>query len=85
MQRIGELAARQGCTPAQLALAWVLAQGDDIIPIPGTRRIRNLDENLAALDLKLTGADLAEIEQVFPASAVAGTRYPEKMMALIDR
>ena len=85
VQRIGELAARKGCTPAQLALAWVLAQGDDIIPIPGTRRIRNLDENLGALDVKLSVNELAVIEQAFPASAVAGTRYPEKFMALLDR
>lgn len=85
VERIGVIATRKGCTPAQLALAWVLAQGEDIIPIPGTRRIRNLDENIAAIDLKLSAAELAEIEQVFPASAVAGTRYPEKMMALIDR
>ena len=85
VQRIGELAARKGCTPAQLALAWVLTQGDDIIPIPGTRRIRNLDENLGALDVKLSVNELAVIEQAFPASAVAGTRYPEKFMALLDR
>ncbi len=79
-----ELAARKGCTAAQLALAWVLAQGPDIVPIPGTRRIRNLDDNLGALDVKLTAADLAELERVFPADAVAGTRYPEQMMALLD-
>jgi aryl-alcohol dehydrogenase-like predicted oxidoreductase len=85
VQRIGELAARKGCSPAQLALAWVLAQGDDIIPIPGTRRSRNLDENLGALAVKLTAAELAAIEAVFPADAVAGSRYPERMMALLDR
>lgn len=82
--RIEEMAARKGCTASQLALAWVLAQGDFILPIPGTRRIRNLDENLGALDVKLSAADLAEIEQVFPASAVSGTRYPEQMMKLLD-
>ena len=85
VQRIGELAVRRGCTPAQLALAWVLAQGDDIIPIPGTRRIRNLEENLGALSVRLTPAEVAEINAVFPAEAVAGTRYPERMMALLDR
>ncbi len=85
VQRIGELAARRGCTPAQLALAWVLAQGPDIIPIPGTRRIRNLEENLGALAVKLTPAEAAEISAVFPVAAVAGTRYPERMMALLDR
>jgi aryl-alcohol dehydrogenase-like predicted oxidoreductase len=62
----------------------VLAQGDDILPIPGTRRIANLDENLAALDVKLDAAELAEIERVFPADAVAGTRYPEQFMKLLD-
>ena len=84
VDQVKAMAARKGCTAAQLALAWVLAQGPDIIPIPGTRRIRNLDENLGALDVKLTAADLAEIDKVFPASAVAGTRYPEQMMALLD-
>jgi len=82
--RIQEMAARKKCTASQLALAWVLAQGSFILPIPGTRRIRNLDENLGALDVKLSAADRAEIEQVFPASAVAGTRYPEQMMKLLD-
>ena len=78
------MAERKGCTAAQLALAWVLAQGPNIIPIPGTRRIKNFDENLGALNVKLTAADLAEIEKVFPADAVVGTRYPEQMMALLD-
>ncbi|AOS43172.1 General stress protein 69 [Lacunisphaera limnophila] len=82
--RIQAMAARKGCTASQLALAWVLAQGDFILPIPGTRRIRNFDENLGALDVTLTPTDLAEIEQVFPASAVAGSRYPEQMMRLLD-
>ena len=85
VRRVGEIAARRGCTPAQLALAWVLAQGDDIIPIPGTRRIRNLEENLGALALRLTPAEVAEINAVFPVEAVAGTRYHERMMALLDR
>lgn len=83
--RIREIAAGKGCTAAQLALAWVLAQGDDIVPIPGTRRVRNLDENLGALDVRLTPADLAAIEAAFPAAAVAGSRYPERMMQLVDR
>ena len=82
--RIQEMAARRGCSASQLALAWVLAQGPDIIPIPGTRRIANFDDNLGALNVKLTAADLAEIETVFPATAVAGSRYPEQMMALLD-
>ena len=83
--RIQHLATRQGCTPGQLALAWVLAQGPDIVPIPGTRRIRNLDENLAALDVALSPADRAEINAIFPPEAVAGSRYPAPMMALLDR
>lgn len=82
--RIQALAAEKGCTASQLALAWVLARGPDILPIPGTRRIRNLDENLGALDVRLTPADLGDIERVFPASAVTGFRYPEQMMKLLD-
>jgi aryl-alcohol dehydrogenase-like predicted oxidoreductase len=84
VEQIKAMAVRKGCTAAQLALAWVLAQGKDIIPIPGTRRIKNFDENLGALDVRLTPADLAEIEKAFPITAVAGTRYPEQMMALLD-
>ena len=82
VQRIGELAARKRCTPGQLALAWVLAQGEYILPIPGTRRSRNLDENLGALEVKLTPAELAEIESVAPAGAVAGARNPPQMLKL---
>lgn len=85
VQRIGELAARKRCTPGQLALAWVLAQGDDIVPIPGTRRSRNLDENLGALEVKLTPTELAEIEAVSPAGAVAGARNPAQMAKLTAR
>jgi aryl-alcohol dehydrogenase-like predicted oxidoreductase len=84
VDQVKALAARKGCTAAQLALAWVLAQGPDIIPIPGTRRIRNLDENLGALALKLTAGDLAELEAAFPVTEVAGSRYPEQMMKLLD-
>jgi aryl-alcohol dehydrogenase-like predicted oxidoreductase len=85
VQRIQEIAARKHCTPSQLALAWVLAQGDDIIPIPGTRRIRNLDDNLGALDVRLSADDLAEIEAVFPPNAAAGLRYPAQMMSFVGR
>ena len=84
VQRIQEIAARRGCTAGQLALAWVLARGPDIVPIPGTRRIRNLDENLGSLDLTLTTEDLAAIESAFPADAAAGARYPERMMKLVS-
>jgi aryl-alcohol dehydrogenase-like predicted oxidoreductase len=82
--RIQEMAARKGCTASQLALAWVLAQGPNIIPIPGTRRIENFDDNLGALNVKLSVVELAEIERIFPTDAVAGTRYPELMMKLLD-
>ncbi|HVU17571.1 MAG TPA: aldo/keto reductase [Candidatus Didemnitutus sp.] len=85
VRRLEEWAARRGCTASQLALAWVLAQGDDVVPIPGTRRIRNLDENLAALALRLTAAEKTEIDALFPPDAVAGARYPERMMNLISR
>ncbi len=85
VQRIQELAATKGCTPGQLALAWVLAQGDDIVPIPGTRRSRNLDENIGALALKLSQPELAAIDAIFPPDAVAGARYPARMMELLAR
>jgi aryl-alcohol dehydrogenase-like predicted oxidoreductase len=85
VRRIQELATRRGCTAGQLALGWVLAQGQDIIPIPGTRRIRNLDENLGSLDVALTAADLAAIEAAFPTDSVAGERYPERMMKLVGK
>jgi len=81
--RIEELARRHGCTASQLALAWVLAQGDDIVPIPGTRRIRNLDDNLGSLQVALSKTDLEEINAVFPADMVAGARYPDGMMKLV--
>jgi len=83
--RIQELALKKGCTASQLALAWVLAQGDDIVPIPGTKRIKYLQENLVALDIQLTDADLAQIEEISPLGAAAGPRYPEHMMQLVGR
>lgn len=83
VEKLGELATSKGCTSAQLALAWVHAQGPDIIPIPGTKRRKYLDENVAALNIRLTRQDLEEIESVFPAGAVAGERYPAMMMAKV--
>jgi aryl-alcohol dehydrogenase-like predicted oxidoreductase len=83
VDKVKTLAAEKGCTAAQLALAWVLAQWQYDVPIPGTRRIRNLDENLGALDVNLSSAELAEIDAVFPASAVAGARYAEAMMRMV--
>ena len=81
--KVQSLAREKGCTAAQLALAWVLAQGKDIVPIPGTRRVSNLEENLGALELRVSPEELAAIEAVFPVSAVAGARYAENMMQLV--
>jgi aryl-alcohol dehydrogenase-like predicted oxidoreductase len=82
--RVVELAKRKGCTPSQLALAWVLAQGEDMVPIPGTKRRKYLEENVAATDIELTPEDVAEIEKVSPKGAVAGARYPEGGMAFVE-
>jgi aryl-alcohol dehydrogenase-like predicted oxidoreductase len=83
--KISEIAAEKNATPAQLALAWVLAQGDDIAPIPGTKRRKYLEQNLAAAEIKLTKQDLARINEVAPHGAAAGARYPEPAMAALDR
>jgi aryl-alcohol dehydrogenase-like predicted oxidoreductase len=80
VNKVRELAANLGCTPGQLALAWVLAQGDDIVPIPGTKRRKYLEENVAAVDLRLDPAQLAALDAIFPPDAAAGARYPEAMM-----
>ena len=83
--RVERLAADKGCTPAQLALAWVLAQGPDVVPIPGTRSRSRLAENAAAAGVGLTAEELAAIDELIPKDAVAGTRYPEAGMALVNR
>jgi aryl-alcohol dehydrogenase-like predicted oxidoreductase len=83
--RVEALAREKHCTPGQLALAWLLAQGEDIIPIPGTKRRKYLEENVGALRVKLTGEDLRRIEEVAPKGAAAGMRYPEAMMTLVNR
>jgi aryl-alcohol dehydrogenase-like predicted oxidoreductase len=83
--RIEALAQRQKCTPAQLALAWVLAQGDDIVPIPGTKRRKYLEENVAALKIKLMPVDLEEISAAVPPGAATGMRYPEQAMQAVNR
>ena len=80
VDRVEKVAAEKHCTPAQLALAWVLAQGDDIVPIPGTKRRKYLDENLAALNVRLSAADLAKIAEIAPLGVAAGHRYPEVHM-----
>jgi aryl-alcohol dehydrogenase-like predicted oxidoreductase len=85
VKRIEEIAREKRCTPAQLALAWVLAQGDDIVPIPGTKRRKYLQENVGAFDVDLTSADLGRIDEVAPKDAFAGSRYPKAMMDLLSR
>ena len=85
VREIEAMARSKGCTPAQLALAWVLAQGDDIVPIPGTKRRRYLEENVGALDVRLTAADLARIDSVIPPGAAAGTRYAAAQMQNLGR
>jgi aryl-alcohol dehydrogenase-like predicted oxidoreductase len=83
--QVEQMAREKACTPAQLALAWVLAQGDDIVPIPGTKRRKYLEENAGALNVELTVDDLRRIEAVFPSGAASGQRYPEHMMELVNR
>ncbi|MGH7229802.1 MAG: aldo/keto reductase, partial [Nitrospiraceae bacterium] len=80
-----ELAAQKGCRPSQLALAWVLAQGEDVVPIPGTKRRRYLEENLVSLDIELTPDELARINAMAPLGVAAGTRYPDASMAAVNR
>ncbi|HLX83376.1 MAG TPA: aldo/keto reductase [Terriglobales bacterium] len=81
---VESMAAEKKCEPAQIALAWVLAQGDDIIPIPGTKRRKYLEQNVAALDIKLTPDELRRLTDLFPTGVASGTRYPEHMMSLIN-
>jgi aryl-alcohol dehydrogenase-like predicted oxidoreductase len=83
VSRIKRVAERRNCTPSQLALAWLLAQGPDIIPIPGTKRKERLMENIGALTLDLTAADIAEISAAIPPGAAAGLRYPEQQMTSV--
>jgi aryl-alcohol dehydrogenase-like predicted oxidoreductase len=85
VSRIEEIAREKACTPAQLALAWALAQGEDIVPIPGTKRRKYLEENVGALDVKLTESDLRRIDEAAPQGAAAGTRYPQAMMSMVNR
>ncbi len=80
VQRIEQIARAKHCTPGQLALAWLLAQGEDIVPIPGTKRKERLLENIGALAVDLTDDDLAQISDAIPAGAAAGLRYPEAQM-----
>jgi aryl-alcohol dehydrogenase-like predicted oxidoreductase len=84
VKRVEELAQEKGCKPAQLALAWVLAQDKNIVPIPGTKRRKYLEENVAAIDVRLSVDDLRRIEEIFPAGVAAGERYPEHMMKIVN-
>jgi aryl-alcohol dehydrogenase-like predicted oxidoreductase len=84
VHRVEEIAKEKHCTPAQLALAWVLAQDKNIVPIPGTKRRKYLEDNVAALDVKLTEEDLQRIDEIFPTGAAAGLRYPEHMMQIVN-
>jgi aryl-alcohol dehydrogenase-like predicted oxidoreductase len=85
VREIEEMAAAKRGTPSQLALAWVLAQGDDVVPIPGTKRVKYLDDNLGAVNLRLTADDLAQIDAILPAGAASGERYVAQTMQWIDR
>lgn len=85
VERIKEIAARKGITAGQLALAWAMAQGNDIVPIPGTKRRKYLEENIAAGAVEISEAELAEIAEVLPRGVAAGSRYPESMMPLLNR
>jgi aryl-alcohol dehydrogenase-like predicted oxidoreductase len=83
--KIEDLARRKGCTPSQLALAWVLAQGNDVVPIPGTKRVQYLEENLEAAEVTLTEAELREIDSILPAGSAAGERYAAESMSTVHR
>src|SRR6266481_6407262 len=85
VETVKELAGRKGSTPAQLALAWVLAQGDDVVPIPGTKRVRYLEENMGALNVRLSKADLKKIAARLAEFEIVGERYTPQMMALVQR
>ena len=85
VKKAEELASKKNCTPAQLALAWVLAQGDNIFPIPGTKRIKYLEENAGALKISFTKDELSAIDALFPKDAAAGQRYPAGMMSLLNK
>ena len=84
VQKVEEIARQKGCSPAQLALAWLLAQGKDVVPIPGTKQRRYLEENIGALDVQLTASDLQEIEEVAPKGVAAGERYHDAGMRTIN-
>jgi aryl-alcohol dehydrogenase-like predicted oxidoreductase len=84
VHEVEAMAKEKGCTTAQLALAWVLAVGEDIVPIPGTKHVKYLDENIGALEVKLTAEDLKRLDDILPPGAAAGPRYPERSMASVN-
>ena len=84
VERAGEIAAEAGCTPAQLALAWLLHQGDDVVPIPGTRRTGRLEENAAAVELELSEDQLSALDETFAPGVTAGDRYTPDGMASVE-
>lgn len=85
VKKIEQMAAKKKCKPSQLALAWVLAQGEDIVPIPGTKKLNYLEENAGAIQVKLSEPELREIEQIVPPGVAAGERYPAQAMAAVNR
>jgi aryl-alcohol dehydrogenase-like predicted oxidoreductase len=85
VRQVEEIAKEKGCKPSQLALAWVLARGNDIVPIPGTKRRKYLEENVAALDVQLSADDLQRLAEAFPHGAASGQRYPEQMMKAVNQ
>ena len=85
VRRVEAMASAKGCTPAQLALAWILAQNENFVPIPGTKKPARLEENVGALEITLSPDDLEQIDEIFPADAVAGTRYPAAIMNQVGR
>jgi aryl-alcohol dehydrogenase-like predicted oxidoreductase len=84
VMRLGEFAGEKGCTPAQLALAWLLAQGQDVVPIPGTKRRRYLEEDVAALEVRLSPGDMRRLAEIAPKGVAAGSRYPEQAMRTLN-
>jgi aryl-alcohol dehydrogenase-like predicted oxidoreductase len=85
VKQVESIAKEKGCKPSQLALAWVLAQGDDIVPIPGTKRRKYLEENAGALEVQLTADDLRRLDEAFPEGSASGPRYNEQMMKLVNQ
>ena len=84
VEKIKTLAVEKGCTQAQLAIAWVLAQGEDVITIPGSKQIKHLEENISAEDVNLTAENLKDIEAILPSGIASGTRYPQIFMSQLN-